>query len=71
MKVEICTKYLDIIVFSFSVLRVKSKSQSHITTDSQSVSQSVSLGVEPHLRLVTRYLFLFDSCDLFSVGRPL
>jgi hypothetical protein len=25
------------------------------------VSQSVSLGVEPHLKLMTRYLSLFDS----------
>jgi hypothetical protein len=35
------------------------------------VSQSVSLGVEPHLGLMTRYLFLFDSYVLVSVGRPL
>jgi hypothetical protein len=28
------------------------------------VSQSVSLGVEPHLRLMTRYLVLFDSYGL-------
>jgi hypothetical protein len=28
------------------------------------VSQSVSLGVEPHLRLMTRYLLLFDSYGL-------
>jgi hypothetical protein len=26
------------------------------------ISQSVSLGVEPHLALMTRYLLLFDSC---------
>jgi hypothetical protein len=33
------------------------------------VSQSVSLGVEPHLGLMTRYLILFDSYGLVSVGR--
>jgi hypothetical protein len=35
------------------------------------VSQSVSLGVEPHLGLMTRYLLLFDSYGLEFVGRPL
>jgi hypothetical protein len=35
------------------------------------VSQSVSLGVEPHLGLMTRYLLLFDNYGLVSVGRPL
>jgi hypothetical protein len=40
--------------------------QSHIATD----GQSVSLGVEPHLGLMTRYLVLFDSYGFF-VGRPL
>jgi hypothetical protein len=35
------------------------------------VSQSVSLGVEPHLGLMTRYLLLFDSYSLVFVGRPL
>jgi hypothetical protein len=43
-------------------------SQSHIATDGQSVSRSVSLGVEPHLGLMTRYLLLFDSYDLGFVG---
>jgi hypothetical protein len=32
------------------------------------VSQSVSLGVEPHLRLMTRYLLLFDSYGLVFWG---
>jgi hypothetical protein len=41
--------------------------QSHIAND----GQSVSLGVEPHLRLMTRYLLLFDSYGLVTVGRPL
>jgi hypothetical protein len=35
------------------------------------VGQSVSLGVEPHLGLMTRYLLLFDSYGLVFVGRPL
>jgi hypothetical protein len=35
------------------------------------VSQSVSLGVKPHLGLMTRYLLLFDSCSLVFVGLPL
>jgi hypothetical protein len=35
------------------------------------VSQSVSLGVEPHLGIMTRYLLLFDSYGLVFVGRPL
>jgi hypothetical protein len=35
------------------------------------VGQSVSLGVESHLRLMTRYLLLFDSYSLVFVGRPL
>jgi hypothetical protein len=35
------------------------------------VSQSVSLGVEPHLGLMTRYIFLFDNYVLAFVGRPL
>jgi hypothetical protein len=34
-------------------------------------SQSVSLGVEPHLGLMTRYLLLFDSYGLVFVGCPL
>jgi hypothetical protein len=35
------------------------------------IGQSVSLGVEPHLGLMTRYLVLFDSYCLVFVGRPL
>jgi hypothetical protein len=35
------------------------------------VSQSVSLGVEPHLGIMTRYLLLFDSYGLVFVERPL
>jgi hypothetical protein len=47
------------------------QSQSHIATDGQSVSQSVSLGIAPHLGLTTRDLLLFDSYGLAFVGRPL
>jgi hypothetical protein len=35
------------------------------------VSQSVWLGVEPHLGLMTRYLFLFESYSPVHMGRPL
>jgi hypothetical protein len=35
------------------------------------IGQSASLGVEPHLGLMTRYLLLFDSYGLVFVGRPL
>jgi hypothetical protein len=35
------------------------------------VRQSVSLGVEPHMGLMTRYLLLFDSYGLVFVRRPL
>jgi hypothetical protein len=35
------------------------------------VSQSVSLDVEPHVGLMTRYLLLFDSYGLVFVGRPI
>jgi hypothetical protein len=34
------------------------------------VGQSVSLGVEPHLGLMTRYFLLFDSYGFVFVGRP-
>jgi hypothetical protein len=48
----------------------KSKSKSKITLW-LTVSQSVSLGVEPHLGLMTRYLLLYDSYGLVFVGHPL
>jgi hypothetical protein len=47
------------------------KSKSKLHCDWRSVSQSVSLGVEPHLGLMTRYLLLLDSYGLVSVGRAL
>jgi hypothetical protein len=42
-------------------------SRSHIATD----GQSVILGVEPYLWLMTRYVLLFDNYGLAFVGRPL
>jgi hypothetical protein len=42
-----------------------------IVTLRLTVSQSVSLSVEPHLGLMTRYLLLFDCYGLVFVGRPL
>jgi hypothetical protein len=47
------------------------RSQSYIATDGQSVSHSVSLGVELHLGPTTRYLLLCGSYGLVRVGRPL
>jgi hypothetical protein len=44
-----------------------SVSQSHFATD----SQSVCLGVEPRLGLMTRYLFLIESYSPVHMGRPL
>jgi hypothetical protein len=44
-----------------------SQSQSHIATD----SQSVSLDVEPRLGLMTRFLLLSDRCGFVYVGRSL
>jgi hypothetical protein len=52
----------------------ESQSQSYITVtlhDSQSVSQSVCLGVEPSLGLLTRDLFFFESHCPVTWGRPL
>jgi hypothetical protein len=49
-----------------AVLKVKVKVTLRLT-----VSQSVSLGVEPHLGLMSRYLLLFDSYGLVKVGRSL
>jgi hypothetical protein len=52
--------------FSSGLISVKIKVTLRLT-----VSQSVRLGVEPHLGLMTRYLLLFDSYALVFVGRPL
>jgi hypothetical protein len=56
-------------VAPFQLNWAQSKSKSHC--DWRSVSQSVSLGVEPHLGLMTRHLLLFDSYGLVDVGRSL
>jgi hypothetical protein len=58
---------------SLLVFKVKSKSKSCYDWWSvgQSVSQSVCLGVESTLELVTRYYFLSESWCIVSVGRPL
>jgi hypothetical protein len=48
-----------------------SKSHCGWRSVSQSVSQSLSFGVEPHLGLITKYLLLFDSYSLVIVGSPL
>jgi hypothetical protein len=50
----------------FCYVKVKVKVTLRLT-----VGQSVSLGVEPRLGLMTRYLLLFDSYGLGFVGRPL
>jgi hypothetical protein len=47
-------------------LKIKSKSKS--VTLRLTDNQSVCLGVEPHLGLMTRYLLLFDNYDLFFWG---
>jgi hypothetical protein len=49
-----------------SPLTTTTQSQSHIETD----GQSVSLGVEPHLGLMTRYLLLLNSYGLAFCGAP-
>jgi hypothetical protein len=50
---------------------LKLKSSQVKVTLRLTVSQSVSLGVEPHLGLMTRYLLLFDNYSLVSVVRSL
>jgi hypothetical protein len=43
----------------------------HIATNSQSVSQSVCLSVQPHLGLLNRYFFFFESYCRVYMGHPL
>jgi hypothetical protein len=50
---------------------IKSKSSQVKVTLRLTVGQTVTLGVEPHLGLMTRYLLLFDSYGLDFVRRPL
>jgi hypothetical protein len=49
---------------TLSCSRSRSRSRRYITTDGQSVSQSVCQGIEPILGLVTRYYFLSEGCFL-------
>jgi hypothetical protein len=55
---------IELLVYLAFIIKVK-------ITLRLTVGQSVSLGVEPHLELMTRYLLLFDSYSLVSVERPL
>jgi hypothetical protein len=55
-------------VETHKVVRVR---VSHIITDGQSVSQSVRLGVEPCVGLMTRYLFLCENYRPVQMWRPL
>jgi hypothetical protein len=58
----------------FSRLKIPYNSQFLVkvkVTLGLTVSQPVSLGVETHLGLMTRYLLLFGSYGLVFVGRPL
>jgi hypothetical protein len=52
----------------YKSLRVQHKVKVKVTLRF-TVSQSVSLGVEPHLRIMTRYLLLFDSYALVTGPR--
>jgi hypothetical protein len=52
----------------WTVVKVKVKVK---VTLRLTVGPSVSLGVEPHVGLMTRYLLLFDRYGLVYVGRPL
>jgi hypothetical protein len=55
-------------IYSCKLLYVfKSQSYSHIATD----IQSVCLGVEPRLGLMTRYSFLIESYSPVHMERPL
>jgi hypothetical protein len=67
--------------FPLRTLATPTKSSVHRLTDQAlikvnvtmplTVSQSVSLGVKPHLGLMTRYLLLCGSYSLVFVGLPL
>jgi hypothetical protein len=58
------TVYFRLILLESVYMFMLSRSRSHVTTDGQSVSQSVCQGTEPTLRLVTRYYFLSEGCFL-------
>jgi hypothetical protein len=61
------TLRLNSLIWS-SMISCWSKSKSHC--DRRSVSRSVSLGVEPHLGLMTRYLLLFENYAIVFCGAP-
>jgi hypothetical protein len=60
------TQQLFYFISLHQALQVKVKVTLRLT-----VSQSVSLGVESHLGLMTRYVLLFDSYGLIFLRRPL
>jgi hypothetical protein len=64
------TRRVTVEVFEPASTRVCNWSKVKVTLR-LTVSQSVSLDVEPHLGLMTRYLLPFDSYDLVFVGRSL
>jgi hypothetical protein len=73
---RVCRLQLLLVLTSAVILGPESRgSRDHIVkakvTLRLTVRQSVSLGAEPHLGLMTRYLLLFDSYGLVFVGRPL
>jgi hypothetical protein len=68
---HICTSVLKLCANREPVPANKSKPHCKWRSVSQSVSQSVSLGIETHLGFMTRYVLLFDSYGLVFVERPL
>jgi hypothetical protein len=60
---SLCPPLSSSVLICTQLLQVKVKVTLRLT-----VSQSVSLGVEPHLGLMTRYLLLFDSYGLVLRG---
>jgi hypothetical protein len=61
-----CLHQLNYNSLSTKLAKVKDK-----VTFLMTVSQSVSLGVEPHLGIMTRYLLVVDSYGLVFLGRSL
>jgi hypothetical protein len=66
------TRRATVEVFDPTSTREMNRSQVKVKVILQlTVSQSVCLGVEPQLGLMTRYLFLCECCCPVNVGRPL
>jgi hypothetical protein len=61
-------KYMKDWILSYCLYSVRVRVR---VTLQLTVSQSVRLGVEPCLGLMTRYLFLYESCCPVYMGRPL